>query len=1190
MRGFKSFGNQRVSIPLSKGFTAIVGPNGAGKSNVVDGICFVLGRMSSKSMRAEKFSDLIWAGNEHFPPGSYTEVSLHLNNSDRKIPLDEPKVVVSRRADASGRCVYRANKSRVTRNEIVDLLSMANIFPEGYNIVLQGDITKIVKMTPVERRMLVDELSGIAEYDMKKERSMKELTKAEENIRATNLVIDEVLSQLRRLERERDEAVRYQEIITQIRELRWQLQYNQLRKDRERYNAILERTKKGAERIAQIEAEIQQLSLEIQREQERQDELQRTIERRQEIDMERLGKQIEEARAQIVRAQENLKNTIENLERQKQVAARLEEEKAGTAEKIKERRNRIKALEGQRQTIASLLESLRSKQALLNGRIAKVEEQNSGLRDALASVELKLKDARAADAVARQRCSQAAAKLGQARQEHAYLQKSYQELSERSEGKRLRQAEDRRELADLEAKLSSLSDEARRLAGEIEKVTRTLSTVNQELEKTSSKEARMEAFLRAADESQNPVKKAISFLLQRKVAGDPAGIVGTVSSLAKVADCYRTPIFAATGPLSDYVVVKDRQTAEQCIRLLKEKKAGWANFIPLRDLERVNSKPSPELLKKKGIVGLALDMVEFSQDLRPVFEFVLGSTLVTSDLESSDSLPKMFRTVTMDGEVVDPSGIVSGGYYDLASGLAPALSFGEGDLATLRDQARSLRDERQALSEELEELRSRLLEVEMKRAEVQAGIQGRRQSIDLLEREIQEIDAKMQETSASIGIAEQTIAELASQAQEADDAARKMAEALARLEMERERLLRLIESPELRELDKEARALSAAISEKIEAQAKIASEITALERETQLLEESTSTGDDRLKEARQAVAGLQVIRDKMEKDIPNLQKELVQLTDSQQDIREGIQELKRTLYEQKQAHGELVQKRAALIEDKNRLSVEINSSVYERSQLDIEIHQLEEQLSLAGYEYEPLEIDNLEELSRRITVLEADKSKLEPVNMRAIEAYEETEAKFNEYKEKRDKVMEEREAILRFMSEIEAKKKQVFMEAFNSIAANFEKIFAKLSPGGVGKLLLENNDDPFQGGLEIQARPAGKEVNVIDSMSGGEKALTALAFIFAVQAYKPSPFYILDEIDAHLDDDNVKRVAELIHEISRESQFVVVTLRDSMMAQADELIGVSMDETGVSKVVGVRLEAGRLVEGEVLAEAGGDEE
>lgn len=1191
MRGFKSFGNQRVSIPLSKGFTAIVGPNGAGKSNVVDGICFVLGRMSSKSMRAEKFSDLIWAGNERFPAGSYTEVSLHLNNLDRKIPLDEPKVIVSRRADRSGRCVYRASKSRVTRNEVVDLLSMANIFPEGYNIVLQGDITRLVKMTSVERRMLVDELSGIAEYDMKKERSMKELTKAEENIRATNLVIDEVLSQLRRLERERDEAVRYQEIQTQVRELRWQLQYNQLRKDRERYNAILERTKKGSDRIAQIEAEITQLSTAIQKEQDRQDELQRTIEKRQEIDMERLGKQIEEARAQIVRAQENLKNTNDNLERQKQAVARLEEEKGRTTEKIKDKRNKVKVLEGQRQGSATVLESLRSKQTSLHGRIAKLEDENSTFRDELAKVELKLKDARAADTIARQRSSQAAIKLGQAREELAYLQRSCQDQSEGMAARKAKQPEERKELAGLEARLSSLTKEAEKLGQDVDKATRSLSEVSRELEEKSSKEVHMEAFLKAAQEGQNPVRRAVSFLLQRKEAGDLAGIIGTVSGLAKVADCYRVPISAATGPLSDYIVVKDREMADRCIRLLTENKAGWANFIPLRELERVNSKPSPEFLRKKGIVGLALDLVEFGGDLKPVYEFVLGSTLVTNDLESSDSLPKMFRTVTMDGEVVDPSGIVSGGFYDLlASGPTPMLNFSEGDLTTVKAEAKGLRDEKKGLSEDLEEIRSQLLDTQRKRAEVQASIEGRRQRSGLLEREIEEIDAKMQEMSSSIRGAEERLAELTSQAQDADAAAKKAAEELARVERDREQLLRKIESPELKESDKEARVLSAAMNEKMDSQAKMTSEVIALQREIDLLEESTSRGEEQLKEAKQAVAGLQIVRDKMDKDIPNLEKELVQLSTSQQDIRDGIQELKRTLYDQKQAHSELVQRRTVLVEDKNRLSVDINSSVYERSQLDIEIHQLEEQLSLAGYECEPLEIDNLEELSRRITVLEADKSKLEPVNMRAIEAYEETEAKFNEYKEKRDKVMEEREAILQFMNEIEAKKRQVFMEAFNSIAANFERIFAKLSPGGVGRLLLENNDDPFQGGLDIQARPAGKEVNAIDSMSGGEKALTALAFIFAVQAYKPSPFYILDEIDAHLDDDNVKRVAELISETSKESQFVVVTLRDSMMAQADELIGVSMDESGVSKVVGVRLEAGRLVEGGVLAEAGGDQE
>jgi chromosome segregation protein len=340
------------------------------------------------------------------------------------------------------------------------------------------------------------------------------------------------------------------------------------------------------------------------------------------------------------------------------------------------------------------------------------------------------------------------------------------------------------------------------------------------------------------------------------------------------------------------------------------------------------------------------------------------------------------------------------------------------------------------------------------------------------------------------------------------------------------------------------------------------------------------------------MAGLKLVLEKIHKDVPELEKELSQLSGSRQDIADEIKQLRTAVNSEKHELYELVQRRNALDQDKNRLSVEINSSVYERSQLDIQIHNLENELSLVDYDYEPVELDDVEEISKRINALEAEKARLEPVNMRAIEAYEEQEEKFNYYKERRDKVMEERESILQFMAEIETKKKQVFMEAFNHIAENFSLIFAKLSPGGMGKLLLEDYEDPFAGGLEIEAKPAGKEVAVIDSMSGGEKALTALAFIFAVQAYKPSPFYILDEIDAHLDDDNVKRVAELVAETSKGSQFVVVTLRDSMMAQANELIGVSMEESGVSKCVGVRMEAGRLVEegtGAEEAQAGGAE-
>jgi len=1192
LRGFKSFGNQRVGIPISKGFTAIVGPNGSGKSNVVDAICFVLGRMSTKSMRAEKFSDLIWVGNNKYPPGSYAEVSLHLNNSDRKLPLDEAKVIISRRVDRSGRSVYRANKRRVTRNEVIDLISMAGIFPEGYNIVLQGDITRLIKMTPLERRMLIDELSGIAEYDLKKEKAMRELSKAEENIRATNLVIDEVLSGLRRLERERDEAVRYQDLQTQIREMRWQFQNNQLRKYKERYTAILERTDQGSARIEEIDSEINQITSEADKRQEREEELERTIEKRLEIDQERVGKQMEEVRAQIVRAQENLKNTQENLERNKTDSTRLEEEIQNSGDKIKDNRNKIRAIEGQSEQIGSSLEELRSRQTDIQGKISVLEEENSRLREELTGVESRLGEARASEAIARQSSSDAAIRVNQVTEELSYLERALEEVSKRMEDATSRKESRGKELGDLEDESSALDEKIGEMKEDLEKYSKTLSGVMRDLEVKSNEEARIEAYLGAMKESQNPIKRAISYILKRRDGGEMPGIIGTVSEMAKVPDEYRVSISAATGPISDYIVVKDRASAERCVDALKKNKAGWANFLPLKDLERMNSRPDEATLGMDGVVGLAMNMVGFEEGLRPLYDFVLGRTIVTSDLPSSKSLPRKFRTVTMDGEVLDPSGIISGGYFDpMESGLASMLNYSQEDLETVSAEVKSLRGEKDNLESELEDLRSRIMSAEKRRSGLDAGIGGISEEINRLVEEIKGLESRKAEVEAKAGDARKRLGESKELAEATASTAKKSGRELGEIEKKRDDLLHQIESPELKKLDKEYREVSSIINTRVTTESKLRSDATALQREIEILEQSQKRYGEDLEKAKVAMSGLRVVIEKIENDIPDLEKELSHLMASRQDIGEDIKQLRTAMNSEKRERGELVQRKNALIEDKNRITVEINSFVYERSQLDIQIHNLEHELSLVDYEYEPVELDDLEEISKRISALEVERSRLEPVNMRAIEAYEEQEEKFNDYKERRDKVMEEREAILQFMEEIEAKKRQVFMEAFNSIATNFEVIFAKLSPGGMGKLLLESEEDPFAGGLDIEAKPAGKEVAVIDSMSGGEKALTALAFIFAVQAYKPSPFYILDEIDAHLDDDNVKRVAELVAETSKGSQFVVVTLRDSMMAQADELIGVSMEESGISKVVGVRMEAGRLVEGggpvEEPAEAGG---
>ncbi len=1190
LRGFKSFGNKRVGIPISKGFTAVVGPNGSGKSNVVDAICFVLGRMSTKSMRAERLTDLIWAGNDNFPEGSYTEVSLHLNNPDRKLPIDEPKVVVSRRVDRSGRSVYRANKNRMTRKEIVDILAMADIFPDGYNIVLQGDITKLVKMTPVERRMLIDELSGVAEYDSKREKAMKELSKAEENIRATNLVIDEVLSQLRRLERERDEAVRYQDLITQIRELKWQYQHNQLRRYRERYDAILEKTKKGQERIDEIQNQIDDINTEIREKEEKQEKLERLIEKRQESDQEKIGQQIEEVRAQIVRAQENMKNTKENLDKQRTRKGELESEIESATEKIRDNRNRVKSLEAQRGKVQESLENLRSKRKSLEEKISERQAETSNLRKEVQELDEVLKTNRQRERTSREERSKAEMKVHQARERVSHLEESIEEQSERLETLQARRREQRGKKSLHEDGVNELASEMEELRGRIEEHKRALSGIDGDLKMKSNRLTRMKAYLKAAQESENPRKRAISNLMVEKEKGNVQGLLGTISQMTDVPDEYRLPIFAALDNRLEYLVVEDRESARKCIEYLKENEIGWADFIPLDEIQdREKNEPNISV-SGEGVIGPAMDFVEFKGEVGKVLQFLLGKTYLTRkspwEMDTKD-----VDLVSVDGEVHGEMGVMSGGYRPYSGHFDSMLDFSHEDLKQLEEEVRSFESEKNRVQTDLEELNSGLVSCRERHAEHKSKLDSVRRDIENLESEIQEVESRVGNLQESRENALEDLSRAQKKTKEAKSKEKEASDALRETETRRDRLVRELEDSEMNRLDQELRNVTSSINQEIERESELNSEIVSLNRETEYLENGRGKYRKDLQEIEKSVEGLELVLDKIKKDIPKLEEELSQLKESQGEIRNQVKQLRSTIFSEKSDLSDLVQERDSLSEDKNRLTVEVNSSVYERSQLDVDIHKLENEMEMMDYEYEPVEIDELEKISKKISALDVEKSKLEPVNMRAIESYEETEVKFNEYKERRDKVMEEREAILHFMEEIERKKKQVFMNAFENIAANFQTIFAKLSPGGEGKLVLEDYDDPFSGGLEIEAKPAGKEVNAIDSMSGGEKALTAIAFIFSIQAYKPSPFYILDEIDAHLDDENVKRVAELIADTARDSQFIIVTLRDSMMALADELIGVSMQDNGVSKVVGVRMEAGEIVEGATgnEVEAGGAE-
>jgi chromosome segregation ATPase len=793
MRGFKSFGNTKVSLPLAPGLTAIVGPNGSGKSNIIDAFCFVLGKMSAKTMRAERFSDLLFNGGNGHRPAPFAEVSLHFDNAGNSLPIDSETVTITRRVDRSGKCTYWLNKKRVSRQEIVDLLSKSLLDPKGHNFVMQGDIGVTIKMNPLERRAVIDDIAGIAEYDEKKEKALSELQRTETNLTSMGAIVAEVEAEMKRLDQQKNDALRYIQLKEKLDENRTMLLQLHQRIYKRKLSELKCMIENREQQIAEFCDQAAKIAREIQTCESEMRGLDELIERKQSKDT---------------------------------IAVKL-----STAEL----RWRMDALSDQ-------IDSEKREYTAIEGEIKRVQESTLEVRECV------------------KKCRQTLGKL----------LKKEELLSE--------------ELKKLRVSRKNLVEETAELSGAFTKLR-----------------SKFDALLSAISD---------------KHGRQP--LITTGKTLGKIREI-----------LDD---IQDIIMAFEAV---------------LRRAERIS-----KLRRRQQRLNTKITILKNQLDSRP----------------------------------------------------------------------------------ELECLQGHLASLESRRAQ--------------LEQKIKELERELEET--------QTAFEAAS---------------------EREREVR----------------------------------------------KSVSSIRKRRSKLQNRISSLKAAHDRIQSKIQELEKRSHECQIEEAELRPQLEAVERELRESK-------------------LKVEAPTDVA------------------------------LSKLENEIERLKAELQALEPVNMRAVKDFRDAERRYETLKRKYEKLEDEKQAILNFMEEIEQKKTKVFMETFEVISRNFTQIFSELSPGGTAKLLLENPERPLEGGLEIEARPAGKELTRIDAMSGGEKALTALAFIFAIQRAKPAALYLLDEIDAHLDPENLGRVAKMLQRSAKDSQVIVVTLRDSMMSVADRLFGVHMDKTGVSHFVSVELE------------------
>jgi chromosome segregation protein len=1181
-KGFKSFGRDTVTVNLSSGFNCIVGPNGSGKSNVIDAILFVLGQLSAKTLRANVFSELLYSPPKpDMPPkASSALVELHFNNKDRKLEIAADKVVIERQLDESGKSVCRINGKMVARSSVIEVLGGIGVDPNGYNLVLQGEIAQMVKVNPIERRKLVEEIAGISAYDEQKEKALKKLAESETNLGKVETQLQERRRQLERLEAERKDALRYASVRDHIQQTRIEsFAWTIIRGD--------SRIKTIDETLAERAADAERLAKELVKVEKNMTKTESEIEGiEQDIDQitggdaSRVSEQYGVISAEVDHIKGSLERARSDFDRTGQERNKLEsqiestkEQIASTEQSIKDKKTELTHLDKEIKECAADIERLEELSEKEQSSYYETTRELQDFNNQMANLDESIAEVRSTIKSDNRELGLA---YEEVRDAEDTLKNTDTELSELTVNVPARRQGLQKSQEMEEERRVELDGVGQRLASAETQVAESAKLVASTREEMIKIQARHDA-LKEAEEAFLKRQRALARILQLRDNGDVEGVLGTVAELGTINPDYRTALEVAAGNRLSHIVVENQDVATRCVDVLKKERIGRASFIPL---DRIRARKPIKAPSGKGIVGNALDLVKFDSKMRPAFEFAFSDTVVTKDFDTAKAISlNKRRAVSLEGDLVERSGLITGGYFqrevkglslqeqDTSPQVGTRLKGLEDILSELRQQEEQLAHESRDLERDFQELakhnyRERIevetLEQKLADREARAETLGEKISkakvtIDELEKQISELRARDEE--------------LTGQRDKVKEQRDRRNEALAksdtaRLNQEIKDLKEVLEHHrrDREDIQRDIASLQVALDERFSP--KLAELVVRMESLDSVL--PGMEGDVQLSETELAgketeFVNLKSEREKIDTAVKDKRVRQLRLKETVRDLRLKQEEIREAQTSNEKAVYRLQVERSRLENDLVGFKAELGAI----AEVDAELKKRADQRELTA--------KAIEDLGEKIKELERELEAMGPVNLKSLTDYDAERQTYDEIVEKKTQLEKEHKEILSFMEEIEKEKTQKFLQVFNEIADNFSKVFAKLSPSGEANLMLENPEHPLMGGITVRSKPAGKDLVSLDAMSGGEKTLTGLALIFAIQMHSPASFYVFDEIDANLDDVNAHNVAMLISEMSKSSQFIVVSLRDTTVRRADMLIGVS-NQDGISRIVAVDLQ------------------
>lgn len=1154
---FKSFAN-KTDIPLLDGFTTVSGPNGSGKSNIIDSVMFALGLRSGSALRIENLSDFITTFNNK------NEAYVKVTFGDVGNGVDELSVARRIRKNSQGYAsTYYLNDKIETLTNIKSVLEEHNITPNSYNVIMQGDVNSIIGCSSKVRRGIIDEIAGVADFDRRIDQAKSELQKVEQRVEAATLILTEVAAQLEQLKEEREVALKYKKLKDEKSDLESQISTVKFFDLRRNLQLAHENILKANKDLKEKEGDKKDIEERIKLINEKYEELNKKLQEQGEDERNKLKDEqsnlsarvqtkknsIDYADVQIQKGLQSIENFKNGIEQYKQ---KIEEERLN----IKLSHDKVGIIEGQ---IKEKKDELAKKLKDLSGLSSTADKYIQERNETSHTLDL-LKDK---DNELLRESLPKEAELNNLRQavEDAkiFIENAIKDKKEFADKKSLKELQ----VSDLKKEMDELKEVQTSTMKALDDTKTAIEDYDHDVRAAYRRFTEMEAQKSAM--SGNASTMPINTVMDAHLDGVHAPLM----QLGKVDEEYELALNIAFGGRLSHIVVDDTHAAYVAMELLNSSRSGRATFIPLNKIKPAPSKL--QLPKNNGVIDYAINLVDFDDMYIDAFFYAVGDTLIVEDAECAEQLLGKYRMVTLDGKLYEKSSAITGGYVKKS-----LLGFGKNDdselesakkkLEELQKKYNSAKAKRIELEDKLDKIRvtysNSSTEYSKAKIELNNMVSQYENSQGLLEvkqKYIEENEPNIEKINSSLDKIEAKRVELSEQITTAQ-------ERLSQLD-------ELLGDKDLKDLKEKTQGIEDDIRALNNNLMSVNNEINDYENKIKFNEQMILTREEDIKNALKNNESLEKDKEDAKTDIIQLEEQLTALSDKIAVIDEKIGELVNQKEEIHKSLVELQTNSAVKLAEIERINEQIESFKARRRELEPQFKEAEAILTEAGVEtdkLEPVEI-SIEELNAKIQRLDKRMQDLGDVNMRAITSYEEKSVRKEELDNQIKTLTSERQSILEKMNGFEQQKKETFMTTYTAINENFKDIYHQLSEGE-GRLILENENDPLSAGMTIEAKPRDKTTNnKLGALSGGEKALTALALVFSIQKYLPAPFYALDEVDASLDTMNVERIADMIQKQSSDTQFIVVSHRRPMIEAASRTIGVTQKEKGKTKVTGVKL-------------------